>query len=104
MGEFPDASESCANYGNQEEAQAAYDAAETETFDLDQDFDGEVCEDYFMTMTSATPKEPEPDAMLGEDVTEAFADVDYSGLRAIASVAYDQDGLRRSSSILYIAE
>jgi hypothetical protein len=102
MGEFPDASESCANYGNQEEAQAAYDAAETGTFDLDQDFDGEACEDYFMT--AATAKEPATDAMLDEDVTEAFADVDYSGLRAFASVAYDQDGLRRSSSILSIAE
>jgi hypothetical protein len=102
MGEFPDASESCASYASQEEAQAAYDAAETGTFDLDQDFDGEVCEDYFMT--AATSKEPASDAMLDEDLSEAFADVDYSGLRAFASVAYDQDGLRRSSSILAIAE
>ncbi len=47
MEEIPDASESCANYATQEEAQAAYDAAESGTFDLDQDFDGEVCEDYF---------------------------------------------------------
>ncbi len=48
--EFPDASESCADYASQEEAQAAYDAAESDTFDLDQDFDGEVCEDFFATI------------------------------------------------------
>ena len=47
--EITDASESCADYETQEEAQAAYDAAESGTFDLDQDFDGEVCEDYFDT-------------------------------------------------------
>src|ERR687890_533946 len=45
--EITDASESCADYETQEEAQAAYDAAESGTFDLDQDFDGEGCEDYF---------------------------------------------------------
>ena len=42
-------SDSCANYASQEEAQAAYDAAEPNTFDLDQDFDGIVCEDFFAT-------------------------------------------------------
>src|SRR5215210_6524064 len=45
--DIQDASESCGNYETQEEAQTAYDAAESGTFDLDQDFDGQVCEDYF---------------------------------------------------------
>ena len=52
--EITDASESCADYETQEEAQAAYDAAESGTFDLDQDFDGEVCEDYFDTADMAS--------------------------------------------------
>jgi hypothetical protein len=102
FGEFEDmadASENCANYASQEEAQAAYDAAESGTFDLDQDFDGEVCEDFF-EMSAATPAADESD----DDSDDAFANVDYSAIKAFASVSYDEDGLRRSSSMLFIAE
>ena len=98
--EFPDASESCASYATQEEAQAAYDAAETGTFDLDQDFDGEVCEDYFAPSQEAAAT-PEQNA---EVVAMATA-IDYSAIKAYASVSYDdENGFHRSSSILYITE
>ena len=100
--EFPDASESCADYASQEEAQVAYDAAESGTFDLDQDFDGEVCEDFFV---SAEPSVAVGDeGMLDEETAEMFADIDYSAIQAFAQASYDQDGLARSSAILYIAE
>jgi hypothetical protein len=95
-----DASESCGDYATQEEAQAAYDAAESGTFDLDQDFDGEVCEDYFdsgETDAAATDEEDSAPA-------EALADVDYSAIKAFATVSHADGDLQRTSSILYIAE
>lgn len=98
--EFPDASESCANYASQEEAQTAYDAAEADTFDLDQDFDGEVCEDFFGS--AATPAAD--DSMLDAEAADVFVDVDYSAVQAFAQASYEEDGLHRSSAILYIAE
>jgi hypothetical protein len=99
--QIPDASESCGNYQTQEEAQEAYDAAESGTFDLDQDFDGQVCEDYFggaETDASATAvaESPEP--------ADVLAEVDYSAIKALAFVAYKDGDVQRSSSILYIAE
>jgi hypothetical protein len=97
--EFPDASESCANYASQEEAQTAYDAAESGTFDLDQDFDGEVCEDFFVAET-ATPESTDE----ASEMADAFADVDYSAIKAFASVTYDDEGMNRSSAIIYISE
>jgi hypothetical protein len=95
-----DASESCANYETQEEAQAAYDAAESGTFDLDQDFDGEVCEDYFGAAETDEATEAE-DAAAPAD---ALADVDYSAIKALAFVSYADGDVQRSSSILYITE
>jgi hypothetical protein len=100
--EFPDASESCADYASQEEAQAAYDAAESGTFDLDQDFDGEVCEDFFTTSDTSVAVEDE--GMLDEDAAEFFENIDYSAIQAFAQASYDEDGMARSSAILYIAE
>jgi len=88
-----DAAPACADYESQEAAQEAYDAGEEGTFDLDQDFDGEVCEDFF---AAATPEVAT--AAAATPVTE----VDLSALRAFALVAYEENGLRRSSSILYI--
>ena len=103
--QIQDASESCGNYETQEEAQAAYDAAESGTFDLDQDFDGEVCEDYFGSDEAAA----ETDEAASEDAdsagpADALADVDYSAIKALAFVAYDDGDVQRSSSILYITE
>jgi hypothetical protein len=96
-----DASETCANYETQEEAQAAYDAAESGTFDLDQDFDGQVCEDYF---SSAATDAGAAEGEAGAAPTDALADVDYSAIKALAFVAYGDGDVQRSSSILYIEE
>ncbi len=100
MGEITDASETCANYATQEEAQAAYDAGEPDTFDLDQDFDGEVCEDFFAS-ADATAVE---DNASGGNIEATLTDVDYSALTAFALVSHEEEGLPRTSSILYISE
>lgn len=86
-----DADPSCDTFPTQAEAQTAYEAGEPDTFNLDQDFDGEVCEDFFV---SATPI-PAPAE------TEATT-VDLSALRAFGLVAYEEGGMQHSSSILYI--
>jgi hypothetical protein len=98
--EITDASESCADYETQEEAQAAYDAAESGTFDLDQDFDGEVCEDYFNPAETDAATQVEG----GATAADALADVDYSAIKALAFVSYADGEVQRSSSILYITE
>ena len=108
--DIPDASESCANYATQEEAQAAYDAAEADTFDLDQDFDGQVCEDFFTEGEEAgeadedSTEEDSTEEGDSADATDALADIDYSAIKAFAVASYEEDGLSRSSSILYISE
>jgi hypothetical protein len=102
--QIPDASESCANYATQEEAQAAYDAAESGTFDLDQDFDGEVCEDYFGAEAASDTDEAASEDEGGEEPADALADVDLSAVKALAFVSYADGDVQRSSSILYIAE
>lgn len=50
-----DAHEDCAAYATQEEAQAAYDEDSFTLWNLDQDFDGEACEDFFAVELVATP-------------------------------------------------
>jgi hypothetical protein len=102
--EITDASESCADYETQEEAQAAYDAAESGTFDLDQDFDGEVCEDYFDTADMALETDEATEDEDGTTPADALADVDYSAIKAFALVSYADGDVQRSSSILYITE
>jgi hypothetical protein len=99
---FEDASESCADYASAEEAQAAYDAGAPNTFDLDQDFDGEVCEDYFAEAGSVAEIERE-DGMDG-DIEDTLANADYSAIKAFAVVGHEEDGLQHASGILYIAE
>ena len=83
-----DASEECAAYADQAEAQDAYDADQSTNFELDQDFDGEACEDYFVS-TDATP------------IAEAVADVPVD---ALAMVSYKQDGYAFTSSILTLTD
>ena len=102
--EIQDASESCGNYETQEEAQAAYDAAESGTFDLDQDFDGEVCEDYFDSAEQRRKRMRTTDDEDGAEPADAFADVDYSAIKAFATVSYADGDVQRTSSILYITE
>ena len=90
--EIEDASDECGDYETQEEAQAAYDEDTFANSELDQDFDGEACEDFFAT--DATP----------EATAEAVTGADYSAVTAFALVAFDEDGMRRSSSLLAIEE
>ena len=104
MDDIPDASESCANYATQEEAQEAYDAAEADTFDLDQDFDGEVCEDYFATADEESETDEESTEEGDTAAEDVLADVDYSAIKAFAIASFEEDGLSRSSAILYISE
>jgi hypothetical protein len=89
-----DASPDCANYDTQEEAQDAYDAGEEGTFDLDQDFDGTVCEDFFDTGVGAAD-------VPATDEASSFQ-TDLSGILAFGLVAYDEGGVRHTSSILLI--
>jgi hypothetical protein len=98
---FEDASDACADYATQEEAQTAYDAGEPNTFDLDQDFDGEVCEDYFAP-AAVEASDDSDDA--GSDFEDTLAGADYSAVKAFAVVGHEEDGLQHASGILYIAE
>lgn len=83
-----DASEECAAYDSQSEAQNAYDTNPSTNFELDLDFDGEACEDYFAT-SDATP------------VAEAAAEVP---VEALAMVSYKSDGYAFTSSILTLTD
>ena len=78
-----DASEECSTYDSQSEAQNAYDTDPSANFELDLDFDGDACEDYFSA--DATP------------MAEAIAEVPVG---ALAMVSYKQDGYAFTSSIL----
>jgi hypothetical protein len=103
--QIQDVSESCGNCETQEEAQAAYDAAESGSFDLDQDFDGQVCEDYFGSAgTASETAAGTPAAQDGTQSADAFANVDYSAIKALASVSYGDGDVQRTSTILYIAD
>ena len=86
-GDFEDAAPECGTYATQEEAQTAYDEDPGSLIDLDQDFDGEACEDYFATEDDAAAAPP-----------------DFSALQALGHVQFERDGLRGSSTILYITE
>jgi len=83
----PDASEKCAEYSTQAAAQDAYDADPATNWELDQDFDGEVCEDYFNPAAAATAS---PTAS------------QYSAVKAFASVTYEKDGMSGFSALLLI--
>jgi hypothetical protein len=83
-----DASEKCAEFSTQEAAQEAYDADAATNWELDLDFDGTACEDFF------APASPAAES----------TEIDLSKLSAIAVVGYQQDGMTGSSGILVIAE
>jgi Protein of unknown function (DUF3352) len=89
-----DASPDCGKYPDQAAAQKAYDALEPGTFNLDQNFNGVVCEDYFATPAAATSA--------ATPLAGTTAGPATSAIQAFALVAYDKDGMRRTSSILYI--
>ncbi len=81
-----DADDSCAEYATQAEAQAAYDEDQFENFQLDQDFDGEACEDFFNPV-AATP--------------EATGNP-YPNIVGLASVSTQEDGVNGTTTFLLI--
>lgn len=91
-GTTTDADPACADYDSQADAQDAYDADPFAESALDQDFDGDACEDFFV---AATP-EASPAAAAGS----------LDALQALASVSYrtDDPGVVGSSTILFIGE
>ena len=92
-GTVEDASPDCAEYDSQDEAQAAYDD-DPSLFELDQDFDGEACDDYFST-GAASPEAGETQ----------FQDLDLSAIQAFGMVSFVQDdGVRGTSLIIYIED
>ena len=92
-GSISDASPACEEYESQEAAQAAYDD-DPALFDLDQDFDGEACEDFF----GAAVASPETESV-------AFQDLDLSAIQALGVVSYTRDDdVRGTSLIITITE
>ena len=88
-GTVVDAAPACADYPTQARAQEAYGREPLANANLDQDFDGQVCEDFFAAATPGATPVP-----VGS----------YDAIEAFASVTYARDGLPAASSILYIAE
>ena len=86
-GAFPDADPSCAEYASQEDAQAAFEEDQFENFLLDQDFDGEACEDFF-----ATPVASPDDAATNP----------YPNVMGLASVSTQEDGVNGTSTFVLI--
>ncbi len=86
-GQVSDADPACGEFETQEDAQAAYDEDSFENFALDQDFDGQACEDFFAPAT--------PGAETGSP---------YANIKALAGVSFVSDGMMGTSSILSIAD
>lgn len=85
-----DNDEACGDYATQEEAQAAYDEDEFGLWNLDLDYDGEACEDFFSDAASpmASP------ASMTENLS----------ILSIGSVSYVDGDMYRTSSILLIGD
>ncbi|MEA2594629.1 MAG: hypothetical protein QOF01_1098, partial [Thermomicrobiales bacterium] len=88
--ETTDASEKCAEYSTQEAAQEAFDADQATNWELDQDFDGEACEDYFNPSSA--------------EATPSPASNQYAALKTFASVTFERDGMSGVSALLLIQE
>jgi hypothetical protein len=82
-----DASDRCAEFTTQDEAQAAYDEDPVANFDLDLDFDGAACDDYFEDSSLSTPG-------VAVDV--------QPNVGSFAAVTYKEDGMAFTSGILVI--
>ena len=80
----------CGDYTTQQEAQAAYDADETGLWNLDLDYDGQACEDYF---ESAASPEASPENVSGQ-----------LNLLSIGTVSHMDGDMYRSSTVLLIGE
>lgn len=85
-----DADEACADYATQEEAQAAYDEDPIGLWNLDLNFNGDACEDFF---NAGDTPEASP-----ESATESL------NLLAVGTVAHTDGDIYRTSTVLLIGE
>lgn len=85
-----DNDEACGDYATQEEAQTAYDADPTGLWNLDLDYDGQACEDFF---DMGTTPEASPESVTGS-----------LNLLSIGTVSHTDGDMYRSSTILLIGE
>jgi len=90
-GGITDADPACGDYDGQEDAQEAYDEDPFANSALDQDFDGEACEDFFAAATPAAT----PVAGGNLDALQALAGATFRG---------EEENVTGSSLILYIPE
>ncbi|MGB3306293.1 MAG: DUF3352 domain-containing protein [Thermomicrobiales bacterium] len=86
-----DNSPDCAQFSSQEEAQAAYDEDQFANFDLDRDFDGTACEDFFASSTPEVAASP----------ASATSSIH---VQAVGTVSYVKDGMSATSTIVLIGE
>jgi hypothetical protein len=85
-----DASEKCAAYSTQAAAQAAFDADPSANADLDQNFNGQACEDYFKASTPEAVGSPEANR--------------YAALKSLTAVTYQRNGMNGVSALLLIQQ
>lgn len=85
-----DSDPACLEFSSQEDAQDAFDEDTFANSNLDQDFDGQACEDLFAPAAA----EASPTASSGS----------VEALQAFAAVAYESGGYVYSSAILTVAE
>ncbi len=83
-----DADPACGDYDTQAEAQAAYDEDDFANFNLDLDYDGEACEDFF---SPATPE-------------AAVSGIGEINILSIGSVTFNDGEMVGSSTIILIGE
>jgi hypothetical protein len=88
--ETADASEKCGQFSSQAAAQEAFDADQATNWELDQDFDGQACEDYF---TAATP-----------EAAATPAANKYAALKSLTAVAFQRDGMTGVNALLLIQQ
>lgn len=84
-----DNSPDCGKFGSQKEAQAAYDADQFANFDLDRNYNGVACEDFF---GAATPEASPVSAAASVNV------------QSIGTVSYVKDGMNATSTIILIGK
>lgn len=77
----------CAEYDSQSDAQAAYDEEPFDNSNLDLDYDGEACEDFFSPRGT-----PEP----------LLSDVDFSNVVSYGQVTYQGDSFTASEGLVLI--
>ncbi len=87
-GSLPDNDPDCGQYDSQSEAQSAYDDDPFDNSNLDLDFDGEACEDFF-----APAGTPEP----------TLSDIDFSSVVSYGQVTYQGDGFTASEGLFLLS-